>query len=193
MLIPQPSARVMCSWDEEFTSYRDHFYAPSENQTPEEYLGDITGSSGHHGIAGTNSERNVLDTITRFMESSVGYDEGPSSIHQTEVVTAFCENPDSDLSHSKDSHGDERPVALVFEWENKVTRLQQRGGIAKPLTHMQLLARLCAKRFVEPDSPSGLPSPDPRSWPELDSEMDADRRLMYAASGSFVLVCSHAR
>lgn len=33
----------MGSWDEEFASYREDFYAPSWDQTPEEYLDDIAG------------------------------------------------------------------------------------------------------------------------------------------------------
>lgn len=118
------------------------------------------------------------------MGGSTGHANGPRSIHQTEVLTNFCKNSRSDLSQAKHGQGDERLVALVYQWENKVSRLRQREGIAVPLTHIQLLSRLCGKRFVEPEPPSGLLLPEVQCPTEPSVEMDADRRLMYAVPGS---------
>ncbi|KAK3353375.1 hypothetical protein B0T25DRAFT_568576 [Lasiosphaeria hispida] len=162
MLSPQLSSCVPRSWDKEFVQYRENFYSPAENQTSEEYLRDVAGGGGYDTRRGS-SER-VLETIATFMESAAGYSKGPNFIHQTEV---------------KNNKGawEERPVALVYEWENKPLRLRQRGRVA-PLTHTQLLVKLRSKRYVQPE-PELEPSPDIETQPETRVEIDADRRLIY--------------
>ncbi|KAK0730155.1 hypothetical protein B0H67DRAFT_560966 [Lasiosphaeris hirsuta] len=178
MLSPQLSACVPCSWDKEFVQYRENFYSPAENQTSEDYLRDVAVAGGYDGTRRGSSER-VLETIAAFMESAAGYSKGPNFIHQTEVVTAFCRHPRSDPLQVKNDKGawEERPVALVYEWENKPLRLRQRGRVA-PLTHTQLLIKLRSTRYVQPE-PELEPSPDLEPQPKTSGEIDADRRLIY--------------
>jgi hypothetical protein len=144
---------VPCSWDEEFVQYRVNFYPPAENKTPEEDLHEIAAASGYAEVetGGENAanlgSNAIADTVATFMQSSGGCSNGPNSIHQTEVVTGFCRHPRSDLPRTKRGKElrEERPVALVYEWENKPSRLRQRGPVAAPLTHVQLLVKLCGK------------------------------------------------
>lgn len=158
-----PSACVPCSWDAEFAQYRRNFYPPAENKTPEEDLHEIAIASGYAqaeprigGEHGANPSSNpVVDTVAAFMQSSIGCSNGPNSLYQTEVVTGFCGHPGSDLLRVRRGKGfpvtGERLVALVYEWENKPSQLRQRGPVAAPLTHEQLLVKLCAKvRSIRP-------------------------------------------
>ena len=174
----QLSARVPSSWDNVFTTYRLNFYAPGQNQTPEEYLGEFSGTTRHeHGLETGGSAEPVAETVARFMESSSGFTNGPSSIHQSEVVTSFCRHAQSDVLWVEGGEGRvNRPVALVYGWENKPpSRPRQHSSPAVPLTHLQLLNKLCEKRFVDQNRYS---DEGPQSS-ESAIEMDADRRLIY--------------
>jgi len=144
---------VLYSWDEVFVQYRHNFHPPTENKTPEEDLHEIAIASGYaEAEAGADNAANsssnpVADTVAAFMQSSIGCSNGPNLIHHSEVVTGFCRHPRSDLLRAKRGKGPrrERLVALVYEWENKPSGLKQRGLVTAPLTHVQLLVKLCGK------------------------------------------------
>ncbi|KAM7186689.1 hypothetical protein V8F33_011676 [Rhypophila sp. PSN 637] len=152
----RPLYHVPCPWDATFPTYREGFYAPSENTTPEEYLGQLGGSETRYRKYGPGKHKPdpVTETAARFMASSAGAGNGPAWLHQADVVEGFCSHLQSDLPESRDGETTQaRNVALTRE---KYPPL---------LTHDTLLAKLSQKRFVDHVSP-----PD---------EINADRRIIF--------------
>ncbi|KAK3380658.1 hypothetical protein B0T24DRAFT_676328 [Lasiosphaeria ovina] len=163
------SACVPCCWDDEFAAFRHDFSASHGNQTPDEYLGGLSDGS-EYGDFDSGGPEAVARTVSRFMESAAGHSNGPSSIYQAEVAAAFCRHPTPDLWQAKNTKGQERRVALVYEWESKPSQIRRFVQAPVPLTHEGLLQKLCHKRFVDPDQPESIVG------------IDADRRLIYIDS-----------
>ncbi|KAM7190792.1 hypothetical protein V8F20_009588 [Naviculisporaceae sp. PSN 640] len=167
-----------CSWHPEFCTFNEEFDPPTENRSPMEYPIDSCDTSdnvalnfaGHGPRERFHHAESIAETARKFMASNFGSGNGRGSIHQPDVVTAFCRQQ-LDPSTSRDGDAHERPVAFVYEWENKPSQSPtQRRTYPDPLSHGELLRKLSEVRFSVPAH--ARPSSE-------NSNADADLRIIY--------------